>query len=60
MIWIEEPKYDRHKFCLNCNCEKDDSKELKFSVQDNNSGACTVCLCKECRNKLKTLLEMER
>lgn len=56
MIWIEELIYDRHKFCLNCNCEKDDVKALKFSVNDNDYGATTICLCSECRAKLKEIL----
>ena len=56
MIWIEDMKYDRRKFCLNCNREKDDVKALKFSVNDNDYGATTICLCKECRDKLKAIL----
>jgi hypothetical protein len=56
MIWIEDLIYDRRKFCLNCNCEKDDVKALKFTVGNNDYGACAVCLCKECRDKLKAIL----
>lgn len=56
MIWIEKPLYDREKFCLNCNCQKDDTKDLKFSVGDNDSTACVISLCKECRDKLKAIL----
>lgn len=59
MIWIENLKYERGKFCLNCNCEKEDVKALKFSVKNNDYGACTICLCKECRNKLKAVLQEE-
>ena len=59
MIRIEVNKYDRHKFCLNCNCERADTKELKFSVGDNDYNACVIALCKECRVKLRSLLESE-
>lgn len=56
MIRIEKPLFDREKFCLSCNCQKDDTKNLKFSVGDNYNTACVISLCKECREKLKAIL----
>lgn len=55
MIWIDDMKYERRKFCLNCNQERNDVKALKFSVKDNDYGT-AICLCSECRAKLKEIL----
>jgi len=59
MIKIGIPR-DRDKFCLNCNCHKEDCKELKFSIGSNNSCFTVICLCKDCRDQLKNLLSQEK
>lgn len=56
MIWTENLKFDKDEYCFNCNSIKEDCKELKFSVGDNYSNAVVICLCEDCRNKLKAIL----
>lgn len=60
MIKLEKSKWDRDKFCLNCNEHKDDCKELKFSVGQSDSNAVSICLCGKCRDALRRILESDR